>query len=68
MAVFSSSLTLWFPGMSFKYFLNDLEMVPVPPIITGITLAFTFHTSCIIIIIIIIIAIIIIIIIIIYCN
>jgi hypothetical protein len=25
------------------YFLNDFEMVPVAPIITGITLAFTFH-------------------------
>jgi len=45
-------------------------MVPVPPIITGITLVFTFHMSCIIIIIIIAIIIIaiIIIIIIIFCN
>jgi len=40
--------------MSLTYFLNDLEMVPVAPIITGITLVFTFHMSCIIIIIIII--------------
>jgi hypothetical protein len=24
-------------------FLNDLEMVPVAPIITGVTFAFTFH-------------------------
>ena len=38
MAVFCSSLTSWFPGMSLTYFLNDLEMVPVAPIITGITL------------------------------
>ena len=43
MTVFCISLTSWFPGMSLTYFLNDLEMVPVAPIITGITLAFTFH-------------------------
>jgi hypothetical protein len=29
------------------YFLNDFEMLPVAPIITGITLVFTFHISCI---------------------
>jgi hypothetical protein len=29
------------------YFLNDFEKVPVAPIITGITLVFTFHISCI---------------------
>ena len=46
-AVFCSSLTSWFPGMSLTYFLNDLEMVPVAPIITGITLVFTFHMHCI---------------------
>jgi len=33
MAVFCSSLTLWFPGMSLTYYLNDLEMVPVAPIL-----------------------------------
>jgi hypothetical protein len=33
--------------MSLTYFLSDLEMVPVAPIITGITLAFTFHMRCI---------------------
>ena len=43
MVVFCSSLTSWFPGMSLTYFLNDLEMVPVAPIITGITPVFTFH-------------------------
>jgi hypothetical protein len=32
MAVFYSSLTLWFPGMVLTYFLNDFEMVPVAPI------------------------------------
>ena len=53
MAVFCSSLTSWFHDMSLTYFLNDLEMVPVAPIITGITLVFTFHMRCIIIIIII---------------
>jgi len=46
MAVFCSSLTSWFPGMSLTYFLNDLEMVPVAPIITGITIVFTFHMRC----------------------
>jgi hypothetical protein len=25
------------------YFLNDFEMVPVAPIVSGITLVFTFH-------------------------
>ena len=39
MAVFCSSLTSWFPDMSLTYFLNDVEMVPVAPVIT----AFTFH-------------------------
>jgi hypothetical protein len=31
--------------MSLMYFLNDLEIVPVAPLITGISLAFTFHIS-----------------------
>jgi hypothetical protein len=44
MAVFCSSLTSWFAGMVFTYFLNDFQMVPAAPIITGITLVFTFHT------------------------
>ena len=38
MAVFCSSFTSWFPGMLLMYFLNDFEMVPVAPIITGTTL------------------------------
>ena len=29
------------------YFLNDFEMVQFAPIITGITLVFTFHMRCI---------------------
>jgi hypothetical protein len=33
--------------MLLTYFLNDFEIVPVAPIITGITLAFTFHMRCI---------------------
>ena len=45
MAVFCSSLTSCFPGMLLMYFLNDFEIVPVAPIITGITLVFTFHTA-----------------------
>ena len=43
MAVFWSSLTSCFPGMLLTYFLNDFEIVPVAPIITGITSVFTFH-------------------------
>ena len=33
MAVFCSSLTSCFPGMLLTYFLNDFEIVPVPPLI-----------------------------------
>jgi hypothetical protein len=33
--------------MLLTYFLNDFEMVPVAPIITGITFIFTFHMRCI---------------------
>jgi hypothetical protein len=47
MAVFCSSLTSWFPGTLLTYFLNDFEMVPVAPIINGITFVFTFHMRCI---------------------
>ena len=47
MAVFCSSLTSCFPGMLLTYFLNYFEMVPVAPIITGITFVFTFHMCCI---------------------
>jgi hypothetical protein len=32
--------------MWLRYFLNDFEMVPVAPIITGITFVFTFHMHC----------------------
>ena len=47
MAVFCSSFTSWLPGTLLMYFLNDFEMVPVAPIITDITLVFTFHMRCI---------------------
>jgi hypothetical protein len=40
MAVFCSSLTSCFPGMLLAYFLSDFEIVPVAPIITGITFVF----------------------------
>jgi len=43
MAVFCSSLSSWFPGMLLTYFLNDSEIVPVAPIITGIT--FVLHST-----------------------
>ena len=42
MAVFCNSLTSYFPGMLLTYFLNDFEIIPVAPIITGITFVFTF--------------------------
>jgi hypothetical protein len=47
MAVFCSSLTSWFPGMLLTYFLNYFEIVPVTPIITGISIVFIFHMRCI---------------------
>ena len=40
MAVFCCSLTPCFPGMLLTYFLNNFEIVPVAPIITGIALFF----------------------------
>ena len=47
MAVFCGSLTSCFPGMLLTYFLNVFEIVPVAPVITGITYVFTFHMRCI---------------------
>jgi len=47
MAVFCSSLTSCFPGILLTYFLNDFEIVPVAPVIPGITFVFTFHMCCI---------------------
>jgi len=40
MAVFCSSLTSCFPGMLLTYLLNDFEIVPVAPIISGMTFVF----------------------------
>jgi len=40
-------LTSWFPGMLLTYFLNVFEIVPVAPVITGITFVFIFHMRCI---------------------
>ena len=42
-SVFCRSLTSCFPGILLTYFLNDFEIVPVAPVITGITFVFTFH-------------------------
>ena len=39
---FGSSLISCVHGVLFRYCLSDFEMVPVAPIITGITFAFTF--------------------------
>ena len=47
MTVFWSSLTSCFLGMLLTYFLNDFEIVPVAPVISGITFVFTFHMRCI---------------------
>jgi hypothetical protein len=47
MVVFCSSYTSCFPGMLLTYLLNDFEVVPVAPIITGFTFVFTFHMRCI---------------------
>jgi len=47
MAVFFSSSISCFPGMLLRYHLNDFEMVPVAPIIIGISFVFTFHMCCI---------------------
>ena len=43
MVVFCSSRTSWLPGMLPTCFLNHFEMVPVAPVITGITVVFTLH-------------------------
>ena len=48
LAVFCSSFTSWFPGMLLTYFLNDFEIVPVAPIITGITFVIIIITIIII--------------------
>ena len=47
MAVSWSSLTSCFTVMLLTYLLNDFEIVPVAPVITGITFVLTFHMRCI---------------------
>jgi hypothetical protein len=42
-AVFCRSLMSCYPDVCFRYFLNDFGVVPVAPIITGITFVFTFQ-------------------------
>jgi hypothetical protein len=37
MAVFRSSLILCFPSVLLGYFLNESEMIPVAPVVIGIT-------------------------------
>jgi hypothetical protein len=43
-AVFFSALISCFPGILFKYYLNDFEMASVAP---GLTCVFAFHINCI---------------------
>jgi hypothetical protein len=43
MAAFCISLISCFPSMLLRHCLGDFEMVPVAPVITGITFAFTFY-------------------------
>ena len=45
MAVVCSSLTPCFAGMLLTYFLDDFEIVPVAPIITGITFVFSNNSD-----------------------
>jgi hypothetical protein len=43
MADVSGSSILCCPGMSLRYYVNDLEMVPLDPITTGIGRVHTFY-------------------------
>ena len=40
---FLHSLISCFPGMLLRYCISDCEVVPVAPVITGVTFAFTAH-------------------------
>ena len=44
---FFCALFMCFPATLLRYFLNDSEMVPFAPIITGIAFVFTLHMRCI---------------------
>ena len=43
MTVSCSSLMSCFPGIMIRYILNDFVMVPLSPVLTGITFVFTFN-------------------------
>ena len=45
--LFCSSLTSCLPGMWLRYFLNDTQIVPIAPVVTGITFVFAFYMLCI---------------------
>jgi len=45
MTVFCSSLTSCFPGMLLTYFLNDLEIVPVAPLLLLVS-PLVLHSTC----------------------
>jgi hypothetical protein len=47
MVVFRSYLISCFSGVLLRYFLNDYGMVPVAPVITGMTFVFTSCIQCI---------------------
>jgi len=44
---FFCTVLMCFPGVLLRYFLNDFEMVPFAPIITGIAFVFTLQMRCI---------------------
>jgi hypothetical protein len=46
MAILYSSLISYLPGMLLRYFLNYFVIVPVAPVITCMTLVFTFRMRC----------------------
>jgi len=46
-AVFCNFFISCLPGMLFRHFLNDFEMVPVAPVISGITFVCTCYIRCI---------------------
>ena len=46
MAVFCTPIISCLTGILFRCFLNDFDVVPVAPVVTGITLALTFHLRC----------------------
>jgi len=47
MAVFCSFLVSCLSGMFLRHFLNDFDVVPVAPVVTGVTFVFTRYMHCI---------------------